>query len=147
MLNVYPIVNWDSFISVVDADTLISGFVASNGVTAYLTLDTEGKEAILRQTALQMKLCKNITLPDTNESDLGLAQCYLTVHALETNMLSFDSNERAVTSETVDVISVTYNANLKGSNYDFPYIVSNILGQYGCTGKSSGAKQVFLGRN
>ena len=145
-LIIYPTEFWNTFASVAAADIIIGGFVASDGQAAYLALDEAGKEAILSQTALQMKLCKNIVLPDTLESDLEVAQCYLVVHALTTDMLSFDSNDRAVTSESVDVISVSYDASKKGSNGDFPPMVSALLGQYGCTGTSGSFGQISLGR-
>ena len=146
-LILYPLENWDSFASVAAADIIIGGFVTSDGQTAYLALDESGKEAILRQTALQIKLCPNIVLPATLENDLEVAQCYLTIHALTVDMLSFDSNDKAITGERVDTLGVTYAVSKKGSNSDFDTMTSMLLKQYGCSGQSSGFSQVSLGRS
>ena len=145
-LILYPQDNWDSFASVSAADIIIGGFVTSAGQTAYLALDEAGKEAILRQTALQIKLCPSMVLPDTLENDLEVAQCYLTVHALTTDMLAFDSNDKAITSERVDTLAVTYDVDKKGSNAEFDNMTSALLAQYGCNAQSSGFKQISLGR-
>ena len=146
-LTLYPADGWDTFIDVTSADAVIGNMFDSAGKTAYENLDPTGKEAILRQTALQIKLCPSIRLPETNEPDLGYAQCYLSIHALTTDMMSYDANNKAISSETVDVISVTYDVNKKGSNSDFDNMTSALLKQYGCSGKSSGFKQTFLGRS
>ncbi len=145
-LIIYPTDYWDTFASVQIADTIIGNFVVSAGQTAYLALDEAGKEAILRQTALQMKLCPSIVLPETLENDLELAQCYLTTHALTTDMLSFDANDKAITGERVDTLGVTYDVDKKGSNSDFDDMTSALLKQYGCNNQASGFTQISLGR-
>jgi len=142
----YPLDFWNTFAVEAEADLHIGSFVDSVGKAAYGALDSQSKEAILMQTSLQMKLCPNIRLPDTLETDLSLAQCYLVVHALETDMMAYDANSKAITSESVDVISVTYDASKKGSNSDFPTMVSALLKQYGCSGTSGGFSQIPLGR-
>lgn len=146
-LIIYPIDDWDSFISVTDADAMIGGFVESVGQTAYLALDEAGKEAILRQTALQISLCPGITLPDENSSSLEKAQCYLVTHALEVNMMSYDPSDDSVTSETVGEISVSYDTNRKDSNDSFPPIVTSLLSSYGCKSSSGGFSQAYVGRS
>lgn len=146
-LIVYPTANWDSFNSEADATTKITGFAASEGKTAYLALDEAGKEAILRQTALQIKLCPSIVLPDGIESDLALAQCYLTVHALSVDMMSYDANSNAITSEKVGSLAVSYNSHKKGSNSAFDTMTQALLKQYGCKSQKSGFSQSYIGRS
>ena len=143
-LIIYPDTGWDSFVSVADADTIIGGFTSDGG---YSALDAAGKEAILKQTALQIRLCPNIVLPDAVESDLELAQCYLTTHALTTDMLSFDSADRAVTKEKVGEIEVAYDSSYKATdNSGFPTLVYQLLSRYGCRNTASGFSQGTLFR-
>ena len=146
-LIIFPLDNYDSFVSVVDADAIIGGFVVSDGQTAYLAGDEAYKEAILKQTCLQIRLCPNISLPADIESNLELAQCYLVVHALTVDMMSYDANDRAVTKEQVGTLSVEYDANLKGDVSEFDSMTSALLKQYGCNNKSSGFGQSYLGRS
>ena len=146
-LIIYPQPSWDTFASVEIADLIIGGSVVDAGVTAYLDLDETGKEQILRQTALQIKLCPSIVLPDDNTSDLELAQCYLVTHAISMDMIAYDPYDKAVTAESVDSLSVAYDASKKGSNADFPTMTQALLKQYGCSGQTSSFSQVFLGRN
>ena len=146
-LILYPTDNWNSFASVQAADIIIGGFVASDGQAAYLAGDEAYKEAILTQTALQIKLCPNISLPDTLESDLELAQSYLVVHALTVDMMSYDANDRAVTKEQVGTLSVEYDANLKGDVSEFDTMTSALLKQYNCQSSKGGWGQSYLGRS
>lgn len=146
-LIIYPEDNWNSFISIADADITIGAFVASPGQEKYLGYDDAQKEAILKQTALQIKLCKNITLPDEATYDLELAQCYLTTHALEVNMIAYDASADSVTAESVGEISVAYDTNKKDTNDSFPPMVTSILSQYGCKSTSGGFSQGYVGRS
>ncbi len=139
-LIIYPTADWDSFISVTDADIIIGGFVNPG---TYLTLDEAGKEALLRQTALQIKLCSGITLPTTVESDLELAQCYLTVQASELDMVTYDDSG-AITREKVDVLEVEYDVGYKTPNTTFNAMTAGLLQSYGCSG--SRIVQTYLGR-
>jgi hypothetical protein len=145
-LIIYPEEGYNSFITTVDADAIIGGFVVSDGVSKYLALDEASKEAILRQTALQIKLCPNMVLPDTNESDLGLAQCYLTIHALTVDMISYDPSARSITEERVDTLGVSYDIYHKEANSHFDPITRQLLSQYGCSSGGS-FSQVAMGRS
>jgi len=146
-LIIYPDTNWNSFISVVNADTTVGGFVTSKGKTAYDALDANGKEAILRQTALQIKLCPSMVLPDDIESDLEQAQCYLVIHALSVDMMAYDANGNAIVSENVGSLGVSYDTNKKGSNSDFDTMTQMLLKQYGCRSQKRGFGQTYVGRS
>ncbi len=142
-LVIYPTDNWNSFVSVVDADTIIATFVSDNG---YSQLDNEGKEAILIQTALQIRLCNNITLPSDTTSDLELAQCYLVTYALGTDMLAYDPNSRAVIEEHAGAVGTSYDSGMKAEdNSSFPSMVQSLLNQYGCSSSRGGFTQTYKG--
>lgn len=146
-LIVYPTTDWDSFVSVTRADTIIGGFVQDAGATAYIALTETEKEAILRQTALQIQLCNGIVLPDDIEYSLEYAQCYLTTHALETDMITYDPTADSVTSEAVDTLAVSYDVNRKEGNDTFPPMVTKLLSRYGCITQSGGFSMAGLGRS
>ena len=143
-LIVYPTADWNTFMDEATADAVIGAMV---GGDAFTILSSEEKEAYLKKTALSIRLCPNITLPDVVTSDLELAQGYLTLHALSVDMLAYDPNERAVTSESVDVISVSYDAGMKKDADAFPPIVQDLLRQYGCSKSSGGFSQGYVGRS
>ncbi len=145
-LIIYPTADYDSFVSVLDADTIIGGFVSDNG---YSDLDEAGKEAILRQTALQIQLCNAIVLPATAEYNLQLAQCYLTVYAISVDMMYYDPNNRAIIEEHAGEVGAAYNPSYKvDNNAGYPPVVESLLSQYGCnqSNTSSGFSQVPLTR-
>ena len=147
-LIVYPLENWDSFVDETRAIALIGGFVSSAGTLAFEALDSTGKEAILRQTALQIRLCPNIILPTDNESNLEYAQCYLTTHALITNMLSFDANDKSISEEHAGEVGVSYDTKLKASdNTEFDPMTKALLKNYGCKSSNRGFSQSYVGRS
>lgn len=132
-LIVYPLEDWNTFIDIATADTLIGGMVQNANTEAYLAMADPEKEAILTQTALQIKLCNGITLPDENETDLQLGQAYLVVYAIGTDMMAYDPNEKAVTYEKVGSLATAYQTGMKGSNQDFDPMTKSLLSQYGCS--------------
>ena len=143
-LIIYPSEFWDSFLSVADCTTLSNRYVSGN---KFATLaDDAAREIILRQTALQINQCPNMELPTNVTTDLAMAQMYLVEHALTTDMIAYDANDRAITSERVDTLAVTYDTDKKGSSDDFPPMVSSFLKQYGCNNTNSGFAQISLGR-
>jgi len=143
----YPLDFWNTFAVEAEADLHIGSFVDSVGKTAYGALDSPSKEAILMQTSLQMKLCPKIRLPDTLETDLSLAQCYLVVQALTIDMMAYDANDKAIIEEHAGAVGVSYDVRLKGSSSEFPPMVIGLLSQYGCKGVSRGFSQSYVGRS
>ncbi len=148
-LIIYPADLWQSFTTVLEADLIISTFVESEGKAVWDSyLDDAPKEAILAQTGLQIKLCPNITLPDDVTTDLELAQCYLTIHALTVDMLSFSVNDKAISEEHAGAVGVSYDVNLKADNNSaFDPMTQALLNQYGCNKSNSGFSQSYLGRS
>lgn len=143
-LVVYPATGWNSFVDLARADEIIENFVNDNG---WGGLDDTVKEQYLTQTALQISLCPNITLPDDVTQHLELAQCYLAVYAINADMIGYDPNEKAVNYEAVDTVKVAYDTNKKGSASDFPPIVNDLLRHYGCKKSSGGFSQTYAGRS
>ena len=144
-LIIYPTDSWDSFLDVSTCETLSDAYISGNKFSQ-LT-DEPQKEAVLRQTALQIKTCKSIVLPEFIEVELQLAQMYLVEQALTLDMIAYDPNDKAITGESVDTISVSYDTSKKGSNGDFTPMVNSLLSQYGCTRASGGFSQVSVGRS
>lgn len=142
----YPATDWNTFGDLATIDANINAMVVSANVTAYLALTLAEKEAILIQTARQIRLCGKITLPETLEDDLVLAQSYLAVYAVGLDMLEYDPNNKAVTYEKVGDIATAYANGQKGSNTDFDPMTSSLLKQYGCRGRSSGFSQSTVTR-
>ena len=132
MLILYPLDDANSFVDVTEADAIIGGFVPSDGKAAYLALLEADKEAYLKQAYLQIVSCGGITLPETSESALGSAQCYLVVYSQTVETVNVDPNERAVTAERVDSLAVSYDADKRVSSDTFPPMVYSLLRTYGC---------------
>lgn len=148
-LIIYPADLWQSFTTVLEADLIISTFVESEGKAVWGSYtDDAPKEAILAQTGLQIKLCPGIKLPDAVTTDLELAQCYLVIHALTTDMLSFDANSKAISEEHAGAVGVSYDTSLKADdNMTFDPMTQALLRQYGCSSSNSGFSQSYLGRS
>ncbi len=62
-------------------------------------------------------------------------------------MIAYDANEKAVSEEHAGEVGQSYDTNFKASdNSSFPPIVNDLLKLYGCTKRSGGFSQPFLGR-
>lgn len=143
-LVIYPDTDWNSFLDIATADILIGGMVQTGNTAEYLAMDDTQKEAVLTQTAMQIRLCPSITLPETNETDLQLGQAYLVVYAIHTDMTAYDPNGDAITYEKVGSLATAYQAGMKGSNSDFDDMTAMLLAQYGCTGQSGFSQSTVL---
>ena len=144
MLITYPVTGWSTFLSETEADNWMGKQLNDGG---WVSLDPHTKEMLLIQTTAMIRLCNGITLPDDNEEDLREGQAYLLLQATRVDMTEFDANDRSITSESVDTISVSYDTNKKGDVTTFPSMTKLFLQQYGCKGGSSGFTMVKLGRN
>ena len=144
-LIIYPLDSWDSFQEVAECTTLSNNYISGNKFASLA--DDTAREIVLRQTALQIKQCSSITLPDLNELDLLMAQMYLVEQALTVDMIAYDSNDRAITEEHAGAVGVSYDSNKKASSANaFPPMVNDLLRQYGCTKSGGGFSQSFIGR-
>ena len=132
MLIQYPTTGWQTFLSEVEATSWMQHQRDDGG---YSTLTIEEKELLLIQTASQIRLCKNMVLPDTNEADLKEGQAYLLLQATRVDMTQYDHNGKFVTKEKVGSLEVDYSGyNRNTETSDFPPLAKTFLSQYGCSG-------------
>jgi len=140
-LIIYPTVDYDSFTTVVDSTTIITGFVQDTNTIAYLALSDPEKESVLKQTTLQIRTCPGIQLPDTSTSDLQLAQCYLAV-ASGISLNSVEVNN--IKSNKAGSVEQSFFESNTAPPTMTP-IVYSLLSQYGCkNASSSGFSQGFI---
>jgi len=148
-LIIYPTQNWNSF---ADLSSLIASATVMYPVEvqAFISLPPEYQEAFASHAGLYIKTCPKITYPDPISTDFIAAQSALMLSmSVSGSGLQRNGNERAITSETVDVLSVTYDVNFKIDGYVAPEYVYRLLSPYGCKDplKSGGFMQIPLGRN
>ena len=145
MIIIYPNDGWNSFVSSTTASLFMD--VQLNNA-AWESMDAVKQDALLTQTALQIKLCDGINLPEDNTNDLQVAQLYLILQASNTDMTAYDANQKAITKEKVDGLEVTYDSAYKANNNSsFNPITTSLLKQYGCINKSGGFSQSYVGRS
>ena len=144
-LIIYPADNWDSFATEPQITALIESHVHSE---EWDLLTVSQREIYLRQSTKLIASCPNITLPETPELDLQIAEAFMSVHIMNNSVTDYDLNDRAITSEKVDSIKVTYDPNLKSSsNLSITPMAALYLNQYGCTVKRGGFSQAYVGRS
>ena len=144
MLITFPVTDWSTFLSEVEADAWMTRQQNDGG---WSNLTIQQKEMLLIQTASMIRLCSGIKLPDTKEDDLKEGHAYLLLQATKVDMTEFDATDRSITSETVDTISVSYDASKKDGVTTFPPMSKLFLEQYGCKSGSGGFSMPKLGRN
>jgi len=130
-LTVFPLDNYDSFSSLVDADTLIASMVSDNG---WSTLTDPQKEAYLRQSTLLIRT--KIDLPDTLEDDLKLACLHLSTYSIGKDMLNNDGKDN-IKRKSVDGVAETEYFSKGSASNSFPSIVRTLLYNYGLLPKGT----------
>jgi len=130
-LTVYPIENYDSFSSLVDADVLIGFMVNDNGWSA---LTDPEKEAYLKQSTMLMK--DRIELPTTLEYDLKLSCLHLSVYSIGKDMLNNDGKNN-IKRKSIDGVAETEYFSKASASNAFPYIVRTLLSKYGLMAKNT----------
>jgi hypothetical protein len=128
----YPQTDWNTFLSEAEA---LSWMEHQRDDGGYSNLTVDQQELLLIQTASQIRLCKNIVLPDDNEADLKEGQAYLLLQATRVDMTQYDHNGKFVTKEKVGSLEVDYSGYGRNTEVsDFPPMAKLFLTQYGCTG-------------
>ena len=151
MLIIYPAVNANTFANIAIADQVFQEFFPSKALE-WDALSTVEKEAGLLQSFMFMTTCKGLVIPadyghgTTSSSDFILAQVYLAGGRIGHSIFDVDPDARAITSETVGELSVTYDSKYKTSASDAPEMYYQLMGKYGCR-KSGGFGMATLGRN
>ena len=151
-LILYPLPNANTFADVSIADQVFQEFFPSKAL-GWDALSAVEKEAGLLQSYMYMTTCNGLKIPpeygqagNTISSDFILAQVYLTGGRIGHSIFDVDPDARAITSETVGELSVTYDSKYKTSASDAPEMYYQLMGKYGCR-KSSGFGMASLGRN
>ncbi len=145
MLIVYPTVGYNSFVTEIEADTIIGSFPSDNG---YLALSATEKEALLINAFTYIRTCSGFSMPDTAEDDLKQAQSWIAAGSVGADPFADTSNSRSITKEKVDTLEVQYDPAYKSDGTDMLPIVSSLLKPYGCGNSPANSfKNVYIGRS
>lgn len=127
-LIIYPDLNWDSYISLADAEALLLTSVFD--LTKWNALTTTQKEVLLRQASLSIKL--SITDPEelSTPLDLQLATVYLTDYSISNSLIDSNGKENLKRIKIDGAIEKEYFTKSKKSN-SFPDLVKTLLQTYG----------------
>jgi hypothetical protein len=133
-LTIYPTTDWDSYISLADATTLMPKYVLD--MTAWNALNDTQKEFYLVQSSLLIK--NKITDPEETSTplDLQIATVFLANYALGNDLTDNDGKNNVKIKEIVGVIKTEYFSTAFASN-SFPDYVSMLLNQYGFISQSA----------
>jgi len=126
-LILYPTENYDTFISIINCDTLLTANVIGSQREAYANLIDTDKEIYIRQATTLIK--NDITLPYTLEDDLQLATAYLVNHSVGIVMTNGDKSSNVKEKEIDGVVRTVYFSPNSDVN-DFPDICQSLLSQY-----------------
>lgn len=132
-LVIFPTTNYESFVSVANATTLISNNVIDTSLWTALT--TTHKEIYLRQSTklISQKIDLDLIEDITN---LELATALLANHSIGKDMLNSDGNENLKVKDLSGVIRKEWFSKGKKSNA-FPDFVSSLLSEYGYASSNS----------
>ena len=130
-LTIYPTEDWNSFCSVLDANAIMSAQIDS---TAWTALTEAQKEAYLKQATLLIRL--RIQPPDTLEDDLKLATAMLANYSIGKEVTANDGNDNVKRIKIDGALEKEYFTKAS-SNTEFPYLVSQLLSQYGLVSGST----------
>ena len=127
MLIIYPTINYDSFCSLTDANTIISLNVqiVQRSLWDSITDDLE-KEIYLRQASLIIK--DKITPPEILEDDLKKATAILANHQVGMNVTDKDDSHY-IKRKKVDDLETEY-FDMRQPDESIPSFVVSLLKQY-----------------
>lgn len=133
-LIIYPTTNYNSYVSLADAEILITDNVINH--TAWDALVNADKELYLKQSTTLIRL--KITDPATTEtpSDLELATIYLAVSSIAVDMTESDGKDNLKRIKIEGAIEKEFFTKGEKSN-TFPDIVEALLSQYTYSNSSS----------
>lgn len=133
-LTLYPLTDYDTFCSLVDAEAIIAANIPAAQHSAWDALPDAEKEVQLRQATLLIK--NKITLPDLLESELSMATAYLANSSVGVDMTNEDGSNDIKSKEIVGVIKTEFFGGKKDSN-SMPDMVMLLLAKYKITASSS----------
>jgi len=127
-LVVYPTTDWDSYVSLIDAEAILLNIILD--LATWNALTDPQKEFYLRQATQLIKL--KITDPEetSTPSDLELATCHLAYYSIGKDMTTSDSSSTNVkVLKIAGAIEKEYFSKGVATN-TFPDIVKQLLIQY-----------------
>ena len=146
MIIIYPAENWNSFVTVVEAETVMAMQFPKDAVK-FNALPPEEKEALTFNAGTWIRTCPSIKFPHPLPQDFILAQVAIMVQYMGIeDFMNYNYSEHSITSETVDTISVSYDPKYKGDKYDIHPLIYRYLSKYGC-GKAGSFSQSYTGRS
>ena len=132
-LIIYDTDNWDSYISLTDAEDLVTSYIIDT--STWDALDDTVKEKYLRQATMLIK--SRITLKEGDTTDnLKLATVYLAVFSIAKDMTQSDGKDNLKIIEIDGAIKKEFFTKGKSSN-QFPDIVTQLLQEYNYTSSST----------
>ncbi len=126
-LILYPLENYDAFVSVENCDEILSLNVIGSQRTLYDALEDSDKEIYIRQSTLLIK--QKIVLPAELEQDLQTATAYLVNHSIGQVMTNDNNSGNIKRKEIFEVVETEYFTQGEDSD-SFPSIVDSLLSQY-----------------
>ena len=133
MLITYPLPDYTSFIASADIKAFALQYSPTFGIV-FGGLTQAEQDNLATDATLQIRICPSLKLePKPAPMDVKLGQLYLMEHLFNNPMSEIDPNTRAITSEKVGSLAVTYDTVLKVDAWAFPQIVYNLLAPYGCS--------------
>ena len=134
MLTIYPTDNYDSYVSLLDAESIYDTNIIDT--TKWDAIADPLKEKYLRQATMLIKL--KITDPLTTETpyNLQLATVYLVDYALSTNVLQDDGKGNLKRIEIEGAITKEFFSRAN-SNTAFPDHIAMLLNEYGYLASST----------
>lgn len=128
MIILYPLENYDGFITASDCTSYLTLNVPSSQLVDYLLLDEPSVEILIRQATTLIK--SKITLPSTLEDNLKNACAYLVKYSVTNVMTNSDTEGNIKVDEVVGVVKTEYFSPNQANN-SFPDIVDSLLSSYG----------------
>lgn len=133
-LIIYPTTNYNSYVSLADAEILIANNIINH--TAWDALTSTQKELYLKQSTTLIRLKIQDPYEDATPSDLELATVYLAVSSIAVDMTESDGKDNLKRIKIDGAIEKEYFTKSEKSN-SFPDIVEALLSQYTYTNSSS----------
>ena len=146
MIIVYPAQNWNSFVTVTEAQTVMAMQFPQDAIK-FNALPPEQQESLTFNAGTWIRTCPKINYPHPLPQDFILAQVAIMVQYMGIeDFMQYDSSEKSITNETVGELSVSYDPAHKGDKYDIHPLIYRYLSPYGCR-KAGGFGMASLGRN
>lgn len=133
-LIIYPTTDYNSYVSLADAEILITDNIISH--SAWDALTSTQKELYIKQSTTLIRLKIQDPYEDATPSDLELATVYLAVSSIAVDMTESDGKDNLKRIKIDGAIEKEYFTKSEKSN-SFPDIVEALLSQYTYTNSSS----------